>query len=801
MASKKTIWDIFLNVGGKEDGSATKAFNNVKRQIKDVQNATKQLGKSFKDFAGSAAKLAAGATAAFTAVTAGVLKGVDDVAMRGDTIAKFSREVGIGAEAYQELSYAMRQCGLEQSDFDAALKKYNLTVSQAAAGNEAAAKQLRAVGLEGAKMAQFSPEENIRMLSDYFKDLPSDMARTQAAVQLFGKAAGPKMLLAMKDGSEGLQLLRDEARRTGMIIEQEMLDQAEQYSSAKQKMKDTFEGVKTQFFLGSIEAITEAFGDISDETQGLLPKVRELGDRFGQWLKDMVTKIPEIITKAKEFAATVRENVDRIVEMAGGWENVSKIMAGLVVAPTAIKGLGVVLNLAKLAKAAFGIIPGILGAIGKAGGFGFGAISTAALPVIGIIAGIAAIAYVVIKNWDEFKAKGLEAFEKIKTAMKPVVDAIKTFIKAITDFWEKHGETVIGVLETIGDFIKNVIMLAIDVVVAIITNGVNIVMGIIQTLGAVFSLVFDTIKTIVQVFIALFKGDFSGAAEIIKGFISRLGEHFSAIFDGIKSVISGLVQFWSDIFSGIFDFIFNFLGDLGERWGEVFIKAQEIVSNVIDVVKSTIQGFFNKVKSIISGIPGIFTTAFNAVKDAVTGAINFIMGPINAVKDALGGIIGGIKNAVTGTKDLTDNIPDAALEHATGGIFKKPHLGWVGEAGGEGVIPYTRPEGLGLWAEVGKLGGYFKQLGKTGIPGTQGEPGIPGIPGKPFEMPALAGAAGGARGGDTISMGAPQINITINGNPDEQAMNRIKGAGRQAAQDISAAFEEMMAHKRRVSFS
>jgi len=789
VAGKKTVWDLLLQIGGKDAG-VSKAFKNVQNQIKETQRATKQFGSDMKAFASSAAKLALGAAGAFTAITAGVLKGVDDVAMRGEHIAKFAREVGIGAEAYQELSYAMRQSGLSAEDFDAALLKYNLTVKQGAAGNKAAAEQLAKVGLSAEKLSKLTPEKALERLSDYFKSLPSDAERTRVAVSLFGKTAGPKMLLAMKDGSAGLQLLRDEARKTGNVIEQAALDQAEAYAATKLRMKETFEGAKTQFFIGSIEAVTKAFGLMGDETALLMPRIRELGDRFGQWLGDMVQRLPGIIKQVKEFAATVRENVDRVVEMAGGWENVAKILAALIVAPTAIKGLRVIFSLARVIQTALAVLPGLFTAIGATGAGGLGAVVAAAAPVIAVIAGIAAVIYVIATRWDYFKAKGIEAFEKIKSAVQPIFDTI-------TKYWEQHGATVMKVLDNLASFLTSVIGFAIDYVVALITNGITVAIGVFNTMKGVVSLIFDFMVTTVKFFVALFTGDFSGASEIVMGFISRLGGHFDEIFAGIGEVIGGFVQFWKDIFQAAYSLIFDTLTMLGESWGETWNNARDTFVKIVDAIKAAIQGILDKVKSVIGAVPGIWDSAFSKVKEIVSSAIDFIMGPINKVKDAIAGIVGSNKQMAASVAQYSGvNIPVTA----SGGIFKRPQVRMIAEAGGEGVIPYTRPEGYGLWAEVGKLGGYFSKL-KGGEGGQPGEPGLPGMPGRPFEVPDIITGGGMTRGGDTINFSGAPVNINLNGRADDGTISRIREAVRQGQQEFADWLESREQQQRRVSFT
>ena len=166
--SKKTIWDLSLEIAGKDKG-AVAALKTVKKQIEDVQAAGKQLGADFKTFASNAGKLALGVAGGITAAGAAAFGLANQFADVDDKVAKASAQLGIGVEAYQGLTHAMKQSGLSSEGFDNALQKFNLTVRQGAAGNEAARKQLEAVGLSASKLAGMKPEQAIERLSDYMK--------------------------------------------------------------------------------------------------------------------------------------------------------------------------------------------------------------------------------------------------------------------------------------------------------------------------------------------------------------------------------------------------------------------------------------------------------------------------------------------------------------------------------------------------------------------------------------------------------------------------------------------------------
>jgi hypothetical protein len=239
---RKTIWDLSLEIAGKDKG-AEQAIRTVKHQLEDLKAAADQVGKDWKKFTGNATKLALGFAGGVAAATTGVVTMANSFAEAGDKAADTSAALGIGVEAYQELAYAMKMSGSSAQEFDTALQKFSLTVRQGAAGNEAMQKQILAVGLSARNLAGMKPEQALEQLSDYMQALPSDAERTRVAVTLFGKAAGPNMMAAMSQGSEGLRRLSQEARDLGIVLSKEQVKQAGDYKDAQQRLMESFNGM------------------------------------------------------------------------------------------------------------------------------------------------------------------------------------------------------------------------------------------------------------------------------------------------------------------------------------------------------------------------------------------------------------------------------------------------------------------------------------------------------------------------------------------------------------------------------
>jgi len=574
---KKTIWDLSLEIAGKDKG-VSQAIKTVKKQLDDLKAAANQVGMDWKAFTGNASKLVLGVAGGAAAATAGVLAMANSFAETGDKVAKTSAAIGIGIEAYQGLQYAMGQSGVSAEEFDGALQKFNLTVRQGAAGNEAARKQLEEIGLSAQKLAGMKPEHAMERLSDYMNSLSSDAERTRTAVSLFGKTAGPKMMAAMKQGSAGLRQMMDEAKSLGIILTDEQAHQSEAYGDAMDRLKKSVTGMKNQFIGSAIGPLTEAFGYLKDAMVDQMPAISELGKKFGQWLGDLVKRLPEIITNIKEFASNVWDNVNKVKDFLGGWKNVGKIIAGLAIAPTFISGLKVVGSLGKFVQIAIGAIGPILGGLSG----GFGAMALAALPIIGIIAGIALVIYTVVKNFDTLKKYALDCMERIKSAFSGTTGGM-----AVN--WKKVGEIAKTVLGTIVSILSGVVLVTIKTVMNAITSAIQIVIGAFKVFWNVIKLILWPIETVIKVIIGLFTGGWSGAIDAVGGQFKKLGDIFRGIFDGIKTIIKGVTDFFRNAFKDAVDFVKGIFGGVGDFFGNIFGNGNKAAN----IAKHAAGGIFN----------------------------------------------------------------------------------------------------------------------------------------------------------------------------------------------------------------
>lgn len=151
---------------------------------------------------------------------------------------------------------------------------------------------------------------------------------------------------------------------------------------------------------------------------------------------------------------------------------------------------------------------------------------------------------------------------------------------------------------------------------------------------------------------------------------------------------------------------------------KVWTSIKTTITGVVTGIRTAIQTFVNRVKAIWNGLTSLVST----VRTVFTNAKNTALAPLNALVERVKAIIAKIKgffNFTTGTpkvklphfsitpagwklKDLLEGIkPTLGISwYAKGGIFDRPTIAGIGEAGAEAVVPLDK-----LWKQMEKMQG------------------------------------------------------------------------------------------------
>ncbi|MDO4719632.1 MAG: hypothetical protein Q4A78_03135 [Peptostreptococcaceae bacterium] len=230
----------------------------------------------------------------------------------------------------------------------------------------------------------------------------------------------------------------------------------------------------------------------------LIPMVTPLIVKANEWigkLEKMDDKQRKTIVRIALFAAALGPAFKGISLLSGGLSIVAKGIGFFSKGMAAVQGLGAAGSFARIGTAISGLGASIL-------------------PVIVTVGLLVAAGYLLYKNWDTVKAKGIEFVDSLRmkfSSFVPIVSGIwenlKTIFRALLPVFS-------GVLSGIGSMLGNFIHKTADLVGGIL----KIFHGVTEFL------------------IGAFTGDWNRAW-------SGVGQIFSGIFDGIKAVFTGTINF------------------------------------------------------------------------------------------------------------------------------------------------------------------------------------------------------------------------------------------------------------------
>ena len=250
-------------------------------------------------------------------------------------------------------------------------------------------------------------------------------------------------------------------------------------------------------------------------------------------------------------------------------------------------------------------------------------------------------------------------FDALKTAAGKVGEFIGTAAGKITDFVTSAG--FLNTVKTVADGIGNAF--------GFFSKHLDTIMNIAIPLAAGIAGMIGTIKLIsaaIKVWSAV-------QWVLNSGLLACPITWIVVAIGALIAIIVVLVRNWDKVKAAAQ----KCWGAIKDAWGKASAWLDE---KVVQPIKKAFQGAWDFVTDLWSGITDFFSGLWDGIKNIVskiTGKANEAKGDADKVK---------------------------ATKHAKGGLITKPHLGLVGEAGPEMIIPLRdRKRGLALWAQAGQM--------------------------------------------------------------------------------------------------
>ena len=309
-------------------------------------------------------------------------------------------------------------------------------------------------------------------------------------------------------------------------------------------------------FGGSIEKLKSSF-DVF---------MTNMGKPIGEVLTPFIEKIQGVIDKLNGMDDAQKKQIVKFALLA------ASVGPALIIFGKLTVGIG------KVAM--------IMGKVGKAFQMGRAVLTLLNAPglaVIGVLAGIAAAAIIVWKNWDKIKA----VMSKVVKALMPVINQFK---KNVTDLRKTFVTAFL--------LIKSSVLNAFHKIAGTVNNIKKHFNQLAETpafqkfISMVQNFFVDKLKAAFNIMHAVFTGVFTAITGIVSGAIDTMG----SVLNGFLTMLDGIIQFITGVFSGNWKSAWEGVKKIfGGAFESLAGLAKQPLNAVISLINGAIAGL-NKIK-------------------------------------------------------------------------------------------------------------------------------------------------------------------------------------------------------------
>lgn len=235
-----------------------------------AQGALKRLGSDLGRVQALSAQALAGI--GITANLAGLFALAKATADTADNMGKLAQSTGVTVEELSRLEYAARLNNATLEEVSKGLRR--LSEDAATGGTRLAG---FGVGLLDSAGNAKNANALLQEVADRFAAMPSGIERTNAAVQLFGRELGPRLVPLLINGSAGLKALADESDRFGNTISTKTAQAAAEFNDNLTRLQALAKASGQEVGVALIPAIN----DLALAFLELVKADRQLGNESG----------------------------------------------------------------------------------------------------------------------------------------------------------------------------------------------------------------------------------------------------------------------------------------------------------------------------------------------------------------------------------------------------------------------------------------------------------------------------------------------------------------------------------------
>lgn len=238
-----------------------------------------------------------------------------------DATAKTARKLGVGAEFLQEMRFAAERTGVPVNALDMGLQRFTRRLAEAKKGGGELKGVLEEynIALKNIDGTTRSNVEVLNDLADVIQNTEDPAEQLRIAFKAFD-SEGAAMVNTLRDGSEGLSRLRQQARDTGNVVGEKSVKQFEKLNDAMGTVKGAIKGLSGNVigsFLTFGERVGQGAAMMVNSLQGIptvLEEVPPASERAVAAMGEVERSVANITRHTETLAAIERQNEDFAVK-------------------------------------------------------------------------------------------------------------------------------------------------------------------------------------------------------------------------------------------------------------------------------------------------------------------------------------------------------------------------------------------------------------------------------------------------------------------------------------------------------
>jgi lambda family phage tail tape measure protein len=252
--------------------------------------------------------MGASIVAALGAVEVGIVAMVEQAIEAAAKIHDVAQAAGVSTEALSALGYAAKISGVDQESLTKSVEKLSKSMLAAAQQSANGTNAFKTLGIAVTDVnGQLRPTEQVLLdVAEKFAKMGDGSTKTALAMQIFGKA-GADMVPLLNEGKAGITSLMDEAKKLGVVIDQDFADAADRFDDSMTKLKAAANGAANSIAKESLPYLNTILDNIAEGSKDTQSRFKDLVDAAGIGIQAFVVGFSQFQTFLDEVDIRIKD--------------------------------------------------------------------------------------------------------------------------------------------------------------------------------------------------------------------------------------------------------------------------------------------------------------------------------------------------------------------------------------------------------------------------------------------------------------------------------------------------------------